>query len=174
MQTFLLIAILTIFSYVTWGLLYKMVRLLRRIKKTLMSIESLLKSPEMATALEFYTIIDGRLTKVEKMYPLKVTQNLPLILKPVDAKGNPALVDTTNGVPTWGISDVSFAELEVAADGMSALLKPKGPLGQFQVLVTADADLGAGVKEILGAMDVETIAGEAVSVVIAAGVPVDA
>lgn len=84
------------------------------------------------------------------------------------AETPPAKVD---GLPSWAVTDESLASLTVSEDGMSAMLLPLGPVGSFQVQVKADADLGEGVKEILGSLDVELAAGEAVSVEIAAGAP---
>lgn len=101
---------------------------------------------------------------------LPISKKLPLAIAIADLKGNPAKVD---GVPQWALSDSSLALLEVAEDGMSAMVVPVGPLGLVKVQVKADADLGEGVKELLGEMDVEMIAGEAVSLVVSAGEPVD-
>jgi hypothetical protein len=100
---------------------------------------------------------------------LQDDKSLPVSVEFVDAKGNAAKVD---GLPQWAVSDESLATLEVAADGLSAVVKPVGPLGSFKLQVKADADLGEGVKEILGELDIEVIGGEAVAVNIKAGEPV--
>lgn len=102
---------------------------------------------------------------------LKDSQNLPLSIAPVDAKGNAAKVD---GVPAWSVTDPSLATLAVADDGLSAVLSPVGPLGAFKVQVSADADLGPDAKSIVGELDVEIIGGDAVSIQLKAGDPVDA
>jgi len=125
-------------------------------------------TPVDAVRVEFFTLIDGEKRKVSKMF-LKVTQKLPLFVAFVDALGNPATVD---GAPSWAVSDESLATLDVAADGMSAMVNPIGPVGSFKVQVKADADLGEGVKEIIGEMDIDLMGGEAVSVNISAGEPV--
>ena len=83
--------------------------------------------------------------------------------------GNAARVD---GAPAWAVTDESAAKLEVAEDGMSAVLTPTGVAATFQVQVKADADLGEGVKELLGSLDVEVLSGEAVSLEISAGEPI--
>lgn len=101
---------------------------------------------------------------------LKVTQTLPLSIKPVDAKGNPATVD---GAPQWSVSDPTLATITPAADGLSAVLVPLGPLGSLAVQVSADGDLGEGVKTIVGTAAVDLIGGDAVSVEIVAGTPID-
>jgi hypothetical protein len=100
---------------------------------------------------------------------LKANQQAPLAVRFEDAEGNPARVD---GVPVWGVSSPNVGELVVAPDGLSANLLAGSPT-TGQVNVRADADLGTGVKEITGVLDVEVLAGEAAVVVIASGPPVD-
>lgn len=78
----------------------------------------------------------------------------------VDAKGNPAVVD---GVPVWSSSDESIVTVAAAADGLSAVVTPVGPLGAAQVKVEADADLGAGITPIITLADVEVVGGQAVA-----------
>lgn len=126
-------------------------------------------TPADAVRVEFFTIIDGEKRKVSKMF-LKVTQKLPLFVAFTDAKGNVASVD---GAPSWAVSDPSLATLEVGEDGLSAVVVPVGVLGSFKVQVKADADLGEGLKEIIGEMDIDLMGGEAVAVNISAGAPVD-
>lgn len=125
-------------------------------------------NPGGAARVIFYATIDGEKRKVIKMF-LKDDQSLPVSVEFVDAKGNAAKVD---GAPVWAVSDEALATLDVAADGLSAVVKPVGPLGSFKLQVKADADLGEGVKEILGELDIEVIGGEAVAVNIKAGEPV--
>ena len=122
-----------------------------------------------AVRIEFYTTIDGQLTKVDKMVT-KVSQHQPLSIVAKDVFGNIATVD---GAPAWSLSDPSLAILDIAADGMSAVLKPIGPVGSLIVQATADADMGAGVVPILASLPVDLIAGTAVSVEMAAGAPID-
>lgn len=158
MSTILLFVFLTIFSYVTWSILYKMVRLLRRIKKTLFNIEHLL-TPEEASVIEFYLQDEnGRLIKVETMQDLKVTENRKALLTITDKKGNPAKVD---GAPVWESSAPELLVIEPMEDGLTAVLKPVGPLGNVSVQVKADADLGEGVKPVTGQMDLNLVAGDA-------------
>lgn len=99
---------------------------------------------------------------------LQDDQKVSLQIAIVDAKGNPAVVD---GTPIWSSSNEAILTVVAAADGMSAVATAVGPLGPSQIAVTADADLGAGVKPILGTQDVDVVAGEAVSVGITAGTP---
>lgn len=101
------------------------------------------------------------------MLLLRDDQKVTLAIQPVDAKGNPAKVD---GVPAWTNSDDTAGVLTVAADGLSAEFVAGMP-GVTQVTVTADADLGAGVRAISGVLDIQVEPGEAVTLDIKAGVP---
>jgi hypothetical protein len=95
-------------------------------------------------------------------------QKVTLAVAFVSAKGNPAVVD---GLPVWGTSDATVLSVVPAADGLSADVVAVGPLGTAQVSVTADADLGEGVRALVGTLDVTVIASEAGAIVINAGVP---
>jgi hypothetical protein len=99
---------------------------------------------------------------------LTATQKAALAISVVDAKGNPAQVDD---VPVWGVSNESVLTLTVAEDGMSASVAAVGPVGASQVSVTCDADLGDGLKPIVGLLDVTVVAGEAVAVALTPGTP---
>jgi len=123
----------------------------------------------VADRIKFYIKLkDGTMKELGGNMFLKITEALPLLIAVKDAQGNAAKVD---GVPQWAVTDDALATLEVAADGFSALVKPKGPIGAFKVQVRADADLGEPVKEILGELDIDLVAGEAVKVEISAGQP---
>ena len=79
----------------------------------------------------------------------------------VDSKGNPAQVD---GNVSWESSDEGIVTIEVdSGDQMQAKVFPVGPAGQAQISVTADADLGEGVREIVTTSDIDVVAGEAVA-----------
>jgi hypothetical protein len=92
-------------------------------------------------------------------------------IQAVDARGNPARID---GAPAWSVSAPELISLTVSADGLSATAAAAGPLGSAQIIVKADADLGEGVTEITGTLDVEVIAGQAVGIRIPAGQPAEA
>jgi hypothetical protein len=102
---------------------------------------------------------------------MKVTltdvQGVDAAISAVDAKGNPAALD---GVPVWTPSDPAVT-VTPSPDGLTARIDAVGPLGNFQVTVTADADLGEGVTELAGILDVEVVASEAVSLTFAVGTP---
>ncbi len=101
---------------------------------------------------------------------LKVNQKLPVSVAFKDKFGNSAKVD---GLPVWVATVPELVTLEVAEDGMSAMILPVGPEGVLKIQVSADADLGEGVKSILGELELELLTGEAVAVELTAGAPVD-
>jgi len=95
-------------------------------------------------------------------------QKVALTVAFTTASGNPARID---GVPKWQTSDETILTVVADEDGQTATATTVGPLGTAQVSVTADADLGAGIREITGTLDVEVLAAEAVTVGITAGTP---
>lgn len=95
-------------------------------------------------------------------------QKVTLTVAPLDAAGNPGKID---GKPTWTSSDESIATVAASDDGLSAVVTAVGPLGTVQIVAKADADLGEGVKEISGTLDIEVQGSEAVSLGINAGTP---
>ena len=99
---------------------------------------------------------------------LKIDQKLPISVGFKDFKGNDAAVD---GVPTWALTDDSLGSLEVAADGLSAVLHSKGVIGSGKVQCAADADLGQGVRTIIGELQIDFVAAEAETVQLTAGEP---
>lgn len=130
--------------------------------KKLDEILSLVKGskPKPPEALGFSFYIEGE--KVDSMF-VKVTEKVKVSLKIKDAAGFDAKVD---GLPAWSLSETALATLEIAADGMSALVSPLAP-GACLVQVSADADLGEGVKAIVGNLPLEILSGEAVSIELA-------
>ena len=101
---------------------------------------------------------------------LQVTQQFPIEIQPVDARGNPAAVD---GAPTWSVSDDTLLKVEAADDGLSAVVSALGPVGSAQVTVRADARMGAEVREIVGTLDVSLVAAEAATLRLVPGVPTE-
>lgn len=94
-------------------------------------------------------------------YTLAVDMQVHAQVSYVDAGGNPAKVD---GDVRWNSSDDSIATVTVdSADSAKALVRTAGKVGQVQITATADADLGEGVRPLVTPMDVEVVAGEAVS-----------
>lgn len=99
---------------------------------------------------------------------LLASQKLPLSIEAKDQFGNAAQLD---GAPVWAVTDEAVGKLEVAEDGLSAVFTPTGVAAATVVQVTCDADLGDGVRELLGTLDIEVISGEAVVVGIVPGNP---
>jgi len=102
------------------------------------------------------------------VYQLTDGQKVTVGVSFQSAGGNPANVD---GAPSWSVSNSDVLDLTVSENGMSATISAKGPVGTSQLIVKADADLGAGLKEITGVLDIEVVAGEAAIVVITPGQP---
>lgn len=102
------------------------------------------------------------------MLLLTTTQKVKMEVQPSDADGNPARID---GMPVWNISDAAIGTLAAAPDGMSCYFLTTGVMGTVQVSVTADADLGAGVRALSATLDISVEAGEAVTLGIRVGTP---
>lgn len=88
-------------------------------------------------------------------------------VQPKDAKGNPAVVQS----PEWMTDNTDVLALEPAADGLSVKVTTLGPLGAALLTFKCDADLGEGVKPLIGTLAVEIVAGEAVTVELTAATP---
>ena len=95
-------------------------------------------------------------------------QKVALSVTFTSAAGNAAPVD---GVPVWASSDETIVSVVASEDGLSAVATAVGPVGQAQVSVTADADMGEGLVAITGLLDVSVIASEAAFAILAAGAP---
>jgi len=95
-------------------------------------------------------------------YKLPDDKKIKVQVSYVDAKGNPAKVE--DGSIVWSSSDDSIVTVtQDAIDPATAWVAAVGPLGQAQASVTADADLGDGVRELVTMLDVEIVSGEAVA-----------
>ena len=102
------------------------------------------------------------------MLVLTDSQFVTLNVAPVTKAGNPATID---GAPKWSVSDESVLTLEVSEDGLSCKAVTTGKLSDAQINVVADADMGEGVVEITGVLEVSVKAGAAASVAVTAGTP---
>lgn len=123
------------------------------------------KTPPVELA---YSIIfnndDGQ--RVDTMLLKADSVPVHLKVKAVDSKGNDALVE---GQFQWASSDESIAVVVADEGGNGAVVSVVGPLGECLITAKADADLGEGVKEIIGTLPVVVVAGEAVEVQISEG-----
>lgn len=170
-MTFIVLAILLLIFTLLMAILCFAFEILEKTEENLEISRRIYKKLAIGKAgvIEFYAVIGGHLQKVEHMF-LKVSQKLPLKVAFKDAQGNLAGVE---GSPLWSLTDDSMGALLVDADGMGAVFTPSGPLGAVKVQVKADADLGEGVKTIIGELDLDLVAGDAVTVEISAGTPID-
>ena len=129
-----------------------------------------LVEPQPAVAIRFTaTLEDGTILEGVNNMDLRDDQQVALSIQPVDKKGKPALVD---GVPVWASSDETVITVSAGTDGLTAVVLGVAP-GAARVVVTADADLGAGVTDLTGTLDFNVTAGGAVALNIVAGTPTD-
>lgn len=136
---------------------------LRRLNATAEKINEAL-TPSSATRIVFYVEEEGQLKRAGGIMFQKVTEPKKFAIKITDRFGNEAMVD---GAPVWAPTDASLADVAIAEDGMSAIVTPKGPIGSLKLQVNADADMGEGVKPLLGEIDLDLVAGDAEVITIA-------
>lgn len=109
----------------------------------------------------------------DKAMPLEIAltteQQVRVTLDPVMPKGKPVPVPV-DGVPTWAIVS-GEATLDPAPDGLSCMIVSPDSAGQSQVLVSADADLGAGVNTITDTISVLASDPQAASLGLTVGTP---
>lgn len=91
-------------------------------------------------------------------------QKIKVTLTPTTASGNPATLD---GVPTWTVTS-GDATVEPAEDGMSAYLV-SGSVGASNIEVSADADLGEGVRRLTDVTGLNVVPAEAAGLGLIAG-----
>ena len=76
-------------------------------------------------------------------------QNFPHVVLEIMDGHTPPRPAKVDGVPVWASSDETVLLVTPAVDGMSAVVDTVAP-GTARITVTADADLGAGVKTLTG------------------------
>ncbi len=103
-------------------------------------------------------------------FEMSDSQQVTLSAAFLDRKNNPARVD---GPPEWLTDSPALLTLTPAADGLSCVVAAAGPLGSGTVTVKADADLGAGVVQLVGALEVTITGGSASTVTITPGAPTE-
>jgi len=105
----------------------------------------------------------------EKTMIVKITneQQITLTLNPKTDTGRPAKID---GKATWEKID-GESEVQVAEDGLSALLVSSDNPGTTQVLVKADADIGDGVEEISEIIELQVAGATAKNLGLVASAP---
>lgn len=103
-------------------------------------------------------------------FEMSASQQVEVTLEAKDKKGNPAKVD---GIPEWSTDNSDVLALTPAADGKSCVVAAAGPLGVGSVTLKADADMGAGVVELIGTLEVTITAGQATVVTLTPGEPTE-
>jgi hypothetical protein len=100
---------------------------------------------------------------------LSIDQKVTVELAITDRNGNPATVD---GTPEWDATPADLVTIEPAADGRSAVIT-SGDISGDAVLITVrtDADLGDGVRELVGTLEINLTGGEAQFISLTAGEP---
>ena len=94
---------------------------------------------------------------VNLMFLLRDDQTAHINIQAVDAKGFDAQLQTV----TYSSSDESVATV---TDAVITAVKP----GTATINVLADADLGDGVVQIAGTLDIQVVAGQAVTLAVTA------
>lgn len=103
------------------------------------------------------------------MLQLTDTQQCDVSVKALNRKGNPAPVQN----PVWSSSDSTVATVtQDAVDGLKAKVVA-GAAGTTQINVSADADMGDGVKPISAVLDVTVVGGQAVTFAVTTGTPTE-
>jgi hypothetical protein len=95
---------------------------------------------------------------------LTSTQEFDIQIIPQDAHNNPAPVENV----VWECSNAHVARL-VAIDDLNQTVQAVGPAGTAQITVHCDAQIGEGVIELVGTLDVEVLPGQAVTLVVSSG-----
>lgn len=87
---------------------------------------------------------------------------LRIRIAPKNADGGPARID---GAPTYGVQPEGLGVLSISDDQLSAVFEPRRDLADLTPVlftVSADADLGEGVRTLTGARSITLVPLEAV------------
>lgn len=95
-------------------------------------------------------------------------EKVQVTLSPKTQSGKDAALD---GVPSWNVES-GDATLDVASDGLSAFLISADNAGTASIRVSADADLGEGVRTIELILDYTYTSPEAAALGATVGTPV--
>lgn len=125
--------------------------------------------PHGKTKLNFSFGLPQLKQKVLTMIEVTISneQQVLVTLKPVTATGKPAKLD---GKPSWTVAAGS-STLNVAEDGLSAMLISSNDPGTSEILVKADADLGEGVEEVSDTISLVVTGANAKSLGLVVGTP---
>lgn len=103
------------------------------------------------------------------MLQLTDTQQVNVSIQPVDKKGAPAQVQSVSFVS----SDPNVAAVMQDTTDPNKAVVVAGLPGVCQIQVTADADLGDGVTNISGVLDITVVGGQAVALTVNADAPTE-
>lgn len=127
--------------------------------------------PLPAVRFIFRANLEGKIIEGATSTTMTNSQKLTLSVQPVDKRGDPASVEPGSAV--WAIDDATLATVTASSDGLSADVAALGPQGSTRIVLSADADLGAGVVTIFGEYQLTVTAGAAVGFKITASEPVE-
>lgn len=139
---------------------------IRKIGLTLKSIQYLLTPVAIPRTIEILFFKDGQWVNPGGHMVLQQGEKALLKLRILDAGGNAAEVE--GGKVEWSVSDPAFGTLNVSEDMMSAEFVPAGAVGRAVIQAKGDADLGEGVEEIMGEIEIVQASGKAVKMELAA------
>jgi hypothetical protein len=142
-------------------------RTLARMESKLDRISSVL-AEEFAGAIDFDAVVEGVTIKGALEMQITDSQQVVLTIRPKNKAGKPASVEP--GSVAW--TGPAFVAITPSDDGLSATVVAQG-IGDDQISVSADADLGAGVVTISGTLPLTVVASQAVSLTIEAGGPTE-
>jgi hypothetical protein len=113
-------------------------------------------------------VSDQKITGNTSIMTITLTdiQQIPVSIAVTDERGNPG---TVIAPPVWAVSDPALLSVTPAADGMSAVLAAKGPLGSGQVTVKGDGGPAAGDDPFTSVADVAVVGSRATAVVFSTG-----
>lgn len=94
-------------------------------------------------------------------------EKVQVTLAPTTAAGNPATLD---GIPTWEVIE-GDATIEVSDDGMMCTLISGAADVNSKIEVTADADLGEGIVNLVDVVDLAVVAAGASLLGLSVGTP---
>lgn len=125
------------------------------------------KGPTRAVRLR---ILDELQQEITTMVTISADKKRTFSVQPVDSKGRPAAIE---GIPVWDLAAPGGVTLFPTPDGLACDVVWIEAKQGIVLTVKADADLGAGVREITGSVDIETLGAEAVGFAISTGPEVD-
>ncbi len=145
------------------GALLELTRLVRHQSRSLAEILAVLVPPTERLIM----FVDGEQINPGEIVTMNQDATGTISFKPQNAKGQKTKID---GVPEWASDPVNVIELTPAADGLTCKYKAlditdADTTDQSCVItVTVDADLGSGIKKIIGSVAATVTTGETTTV----------